>query len=268
MSAARLLLACCFIAVITASLVADPAPYEPALYPDGLPSRHNDITEADERPEFVLVAEAAVPETNRRVIVYAERLTPEPDLDRLHWVHVALLGTDGDAVQVLDRREVTEEIELFVERPGHFLDLEALITPLPSSPIVAVELWVTLSGTGFYTEARHLFFRIDGGKLQPVLELDMTYASSRSDGVKNAALADIRTNKDASEIVVSRRDVVTPDEGDEEIAKPSCGPPSFSRYRFSEGQYRELDAPASMPSAGFTPLPRLPAIDLTCSEDG
>jgi hypothetical protein len=253
-----------------AVLTGNAAAYERALYPHGLPQRRNVIADVAEKPELVVAAEAAIPETSRRVIVYAERLSRDLPFDKIYTVYVAVLERREKEFVVLDQRDVTEEIEVFTEFPGNFLELRGQAIPLPSgrTPIVAVELWAVIDGTGAICEATHLFYAIDhGGKLEQVLELKATYGSGRSGAVRNSRISTVSfaSAPDGVGDVVVRTRAVTWSrvEGD---AEQQCGPVSLSRYRFDGTKFQEMDAPSGLPDHVFI-LPHLPVEEPDTCDD-
>jgi hypothetical protein len=263
----------CCMTILPMGVGAQPAEstlvYERALYPNGPPRLHNEMTDVKERAEFVLVTEAALPGMHRRIAVYAERLDNELPLDKIYRVYVAVFEEQGDALRLVDRHDVTEEMRLFVDFPGNFLDLDALVTPIVTHdpPLVAVELWERISGTGFYTQADHLFFSMNPkGILEPLLTLPMTYASGRSRTQKDARITDLylSTGPDP-ELIVSRRSIHWEDY--EADSAPECSPASLSRYRLDGAQNEPVEAPGAVPRAGFVLLPRVDAEEKpTCGE--
>jgi hypothetical protein len=239
----------------------DIAAYERALYPAGMPMRQNEITDAGERAEFVFAAEAGLPDTHRHVVVYAERLSRDLPFDKIHSVFVAVVERHDDTLRVMDRRNVTEEIGVFTEFPGNFLELHALVTPVSARnrTIAAVELLATLDGTGSITEATHLFYAIsEGGKLAPILDLDTTYASGRSGGLRSARIATLAIVPNANGVgdVLVRSRALTWTSEDDESTPPECGPVSITRYRFDGTKFEQASTEGDIPAGAFV-LPRL-----------
>jgi hypothetical protein len=242
----------------TAVATEEVAVYEHVLYPQGLPLRHNAIAEVDEKPEFVLAAEAAIPETNRHVVVYAERLSRDLPFDKIYSVYVAVVDDFDGSMRVLDRRNVTDEIGLFTEFPGNFFELRALVSPLPTPrSVTAVELWARLHGTGGITEAKHLLYAItEEGQMKDLLEIADTYVSGNSGGVKESSIGAlfVDTKPDGiGDLLVQTRDV-TWRVADGEVA-PQCGPVSISRYRFEGTKFEKAEA-HGLPDKAI-PLPGL-----------
>lgn len=246
----------------------DVAAWQKALYPNGLPMRHNPIADGDERPEFIFAAEATLPSSNRTVAVFAERLSRELPFDRIYRVQIALAARDGQTLSILDRLDVTEEIELFTDFPGNFLDFRALVTPLPSAKVqmVAVELWDTLHGTGALSEARHLFYAVSAkDKLSPVLELD-TYSSGRSGDLRSSTAYTVafHDGERGPEVLFRSRAITW--EGEE--SAPDCGPETVERYRFSGTTFVPDDVSGGLPE-GAVVLPRLDVEDSAgCGDSG
>jgi hypothetical protein len=238
----------------------DAAAYERALYPQGVPQRHNAIANATEKPEFVFAADAVLPGTNRSIVVYAERLSRDLPFDKIYTVYVAVVERGEKGLAVLGRDNVTEEIEVFTAFPGNFLEVRAQVIPLPTGKpmIVAVELWAIIDGTGSISKATHLFYAINrDGKLERVLDLDATYASGRSGAVTSSKISTVAVAPDAdgvADLLVRSRAVTWTN--DEDDAAPQCGPVSLSRYRFDGTKFREMDVASGLPDNAFV-LPRL-----------
>lgn len=236
------------------------AAYERALYPQGLPQRHNAIADIEEKPELVFAADTALPESNRQLVVYAERLSRDLPFDKIYTVFVTVVERREKDFVVLDRRDVTEEIEVFTDFPGNFLELRAQVIPLPSGKktLAGVELWAVVDGTGSISEATHLFYEITrDGKLQQVLELNATYASGRSGSMTSSRISTVAVVPAADGVgdllVRSRAVTWTSDEDD---AQPQCGPVELSRFRFDGTKFQETDAGSGLPDNAFI-LPRL-----------
>lgn len=244
--------------------------YERALYPDGMPMRRNELSGNEERPAFVLHSRAALPKTSREVVVWSERLDKGMPFEKLYRVFAAVLETGGEGLRVLDRRELTAGVPLFLEVPGHVFELRALATPLPKpeADTVAVELWASLHGTGFYNAASDLFFSVDGaGKLAPVLTLKDTFASANVDltlrsGETSTILVGT-TPQTAGDIVVERRKARWMTSPESASVRSTCGPKQYSLYRFQGRTYEATASAQAPPGSGYVALPRLPILEKT-----
>ena len=248
----KLLLSTLLLASALAVAAAERTPVERALYPSGVPSRFNGITSAQEVPDFLLLATAPI-SPERQAVVWAERAARNLRYDKVYFVHVAVLESAGDELRVLDRRELTNAIPLFVEFPGHAADVKALATTftVEGTPLVAVELWSAVSGTGGYSAASNIFLSVsDDGKLQPALQLERTYSSGRDAGNRSTVLSAIRVAGNA--LTVETRNVRWLG-----ASPPQCGAAMTKHYRFDGTTYVEAGAAAAA-SGTPTELPRFP----------
>lgn len=239
--------------------VADPAAYQRALYPSGLPQRENPLSESKVQTEFSLEARAELPNTARQVIVYSERITKDAYSDNVYWVFLAVVEKIGDSVRVLDQREVTGDLKLVTEFPGNFLRLGALATIFQArnATIASFELSTTLAGTGGLTQAGHFFYVVSAaGKLEPALALDATSESGRSGPEGASTVLSIRFSLDVTgDLVLTTRDAEWDAFGPTKKAK--CGPITTTHYRFNGTKYLPARARSAASGARFRALPLL-----------
>lgn len=241
--------------------------YRRALYPDGLPQRVNPFSNSKVQTEFALAARAPLPVTMREVIVYYERITRDPPLDQMYWVFIALVDKSGDAFRVLDRREVTDDLKLYTEFPGNFLQLAALITPIaaPNATVAAIELQTTLAGTGSISQGSHFFYMISPeATLAPAMTLEATSESGRSGPQASAKIAILKAGIGAGvlgDVVLSTR----PAKWDafDSSAQAACGPVTTTRYRFTGSRYEQLPRAGTVSARDFVDIPVLP-VRATC----
>jgi hypothetical protein len=240
--------------------VPDPAAYQRALYPNGLPQRENPFTELKAQTEFALDARTPLPNTPREVIVYSERIM-KPYSDNVYWVFIALLENNGGMIRVLDRHEVTDDLKLFTEFPGNFLQLGALVTIFRAreATIAAIELSTSLAGTGGLTQGGHFFFVVSGtGKLEQALALEATSESGRSGPEGNSTVLSIHVGISpdvTGDLVLTSRDAEW--DAFEPAKKANCGPITTTRYRFNGFKYLPAPTSAAAPGARFRSLPLL-----------
>ncbi|HYH09702.1 MAG TPA: hypothetical protein VEK11_21820 [Thermoanaerobaculia bacterium] len=231
-----------------------------ALHPKGMPERVNELTGKKERAEFIYAAGAVLPDSNRHVVVYAERLSEDLPFDKLYTVHVAVAAQDGEKLTLLDRRDVTRDIDLYTDLEGNFMDLRASVTPLPAKPqMVAIALWTQLHGSGAISAGQHQFYTLSsGGKLMKALDLE-TYAYGRSGPLRSAHVSTLAFSD--PDLVVTSRDITWEDAGED--APPDCAPVSVTRYRFNGTAFVATDDEEPLPP-GAVVLPRL---DVEQSDD-
>lgn len=236
------------IALFATAAVADET--KAVLYPKGVPARVNALTGETEQPGFLLLGEASLPDSGRKVVVYSERFPGGGSFEKLHSVFAAVLAGNT----VLDRRDLTADVPLSLDEPGHVFELDALVTSLPIANAIAVELWSSLHGTAGYNASNHLFFSVDAaGKLVPALTLKDTFGSAKEDLTTRGGTATaIRVGP--AEMVVERRHVTWTASN---TARPraECGPAEASVYRFDGRTFQ----PASTTKAtdSFRTLPTL-----------
>lgn len=240
------------------SPVPDVTAYQRALYPNGLPQRENPLTEVKATSEFALDARTPLPNTAREVIVYSERIM-RPYSDSVYWVFIALLEKDGGMFRVLDQREVTDDLKLFTEFPGNFLQLGALVTIFRAreATIAAIELSTSLAGTGGLTQGGHFFYVASAaGKLEPALALDATSESGRSGPEGASTVLSIRFSLDVTgDLVLTTRDAEW--DAFEPTKKAKCGPITTTHYRFNGTTYLPARARSAASGARFRALPLL-----------
>ena len=233
-----------------AAFAAAPQQIRHALYPKGLPVKVNPFTSRQELPEFLFLGSAELPSGNV-VAVTAERLSRTKG-DTMHTVYVSVLAGHG-RFTVLDRVDVTADMPLFVENPGHFHEAEALVTHFLADDknVVMVELWNSLTGSAGAEGLNDLFFTEDAnGKLQRVLRLTAMASIARSGagesrGNESVLAADLHGN-----LVVRRREVMR----HKDVTR--CGDWIVEPYRLGrDGYTRTAKAPDT---AALTNLPRLP----------
>jgi hypothetical protein len=239
------LLLCC-----GAAHAAAPQQIRHALYPKGLPVKVNPFTNRQELTEFLFLGSAQLPSGNI-VAVTAERLSRTKG-DTMHTVYVSVLRARG-GLAVLDRVDVTADMPLFVEDPGHFHEAQALVTHLlaDAKPVVMIELWNSVTGSAGAEALTDLFFVEDAaGKLRRALAVPAITTTGRlgageSRGNESILAADLHGN-----LVVRRREVTR----HEDITR--CSDWTVEPYRLDEDGYaRTAKAPDS---AALITLPRLP----------
>jgi hypothetical protein len=157
--------------------------YREILYPRGLPLRENYYSGKKERPSYSYYSEVAVT-GGLKAVLYSERLETGQYSDKLYRVFVGLLRAQDSSMRVADRREITEQIQIFTEVPGNFLFMSGCLdTFLLARGVVCVHVFVraTLSGSGAQSDGIDLVFRLSRAvQLDPVLALSSSANFGRS----------------------------------------------------------------------------------------
>jgi hypothetical protein len=237
--------------------------YRRALYPNGLPQRVNPFSNSKAQTEFALAARAPLPNTMREVIVYSERITKDLPLDKMYWVFIALVEKSGDTFRVLDRREVTDDLKLYTDSPGNFLQLAALVTPIAArnATVAAIELQTTLAGTGSISQGSHFFYVISPeATLALALTLEFTSESGRSGPQASAKIAILKAGIGAGvsgDVVLSTRSAEW--NAFDSSGKAACGAVTTTRYRFTGSRYEQLPRAGTVSARDFVDIPVLPA---------
>jgi hypothetical protein len=248
------------------------ASHQAALYPNGLPVRHNERSDRDEQTSFTQHAALAVPGTPQTVVVYSEGIKAEhPHSDNLYWVFAAVLAPSADGMRVIDRQELTNDVPVYTEFPGNVLDVQAAVHSFPArggTTIVAIELWGLLAGSGGYSEASNLFFLLHpDGRLTRALALAHTSGSGRS-GAGQGGGTDSRISIGTAagvlgDVVLEKREVQWTWRPSDDKPVIACGANSIEAYRFTGDHYERIARPPAALGAGFTSLARLSFLEKT-----
>ena len=125
--------------------------YRRFFFPHGLPLRENDYTDRQERPSYKFYSDLQVPNTQLVVAVYSEKLETQEYSDKLYWIHLGVLQRIQNSFTVVEDLDISESSPIFTEGPGNFLSMNAKLSSFElrqGVPVVHLNLWSTLSGTG------------------------------------------------------------------------------------------------------------------------
>jgi hypothetical protein len=266
------LLGATLLAALPSYAAGPGASYQPVLYPNGLPVRHSELSDRDEQTSFTQHAALAVPGTSQTVVVYSEGIKAEsPHGDNLYWVFAAVVAPPADGMRVIDRQELTNDVPVYTEFPGHVLEVQAAVHSFPArggKTIVAVELYGTLAGSGALSDASNLFFLLHpDGRLTRALALARTSGSGRSGaGEGGATESRISVGTAAGvlgDIVLEKRGVRWTHGPSDPKPVITCGATSIEAYRFTGDHYERIARPPGALGAGFISLARLPFLEKT-----
>jgi hypothetical protein len=124
-----------------------------------------------------------VPDSAFVVVVFSEKLETKEDSDKLYWIHLGVLQRVQNSFAVIQDLDISDNSPVVTEGPGNFLNMDAKLSTFelrPGVPIIHLNLWSILSGTGALSAGSDFFYLLDGsGKLQPVLALKETSVYGR-----------------------------------------------------------------------------------------